>query len=166
VGFSQAGGVGVGMSDEYVVNGLPLPPLLVQLMQQGKWPSYPDHERILEVIPFINVQVRFPQTVESMGVLTRFAAGSDVDRLFHLKRGSESSTPVELPYLDVEKIINIGTCDDDFDLGVFLDYRTSIENPRVVANGPPAELSDFHFEWYEVAPTFAEFAERLGIRLE
>ncbi len=150
------------MSEEFVVNGLPLPSLLIGLMQSGKW-KHPGDEVMLKVIPFLLDRVVFLESVrgmqsESSGKL------ADIDResrLFHMVRGSKQTTPVKLPWLDVDKAVVIAVCwEIGADVAIALDYRTNREDPRVVASD---WLPKEHI-WREVSPTFSEFIERLGIK--
>ncbi len=50
---------------QYEVKGLPLPALLVELLQQGRW-QHPEDEVIKRIIPFFGEPVDFLRTVERM----------------------------------------------------------------------------------------------------
>src|SRR5262249_30734430 len=82
---------------------------------------------------------------------------------FHLARGSRSPSPVELPWLDVEKavVIAVNRVYGD-DIVIALDYRTDCEDPRVVASRwlPAVRTGCI---WCAVAGRFTEFARSLGL---
>jgi hypothetical protein len=152
------------MNDEFVVNGLLLPPLLRKLLLEGKW-KHPGHDIIAEVIPSLRNEIDrviFLQSVdqmrfESTGLLADYP---DMLEFIHQVRGSKYSTPVELPWLDVEKAILIAVnLQIGADVAIALDYRTSEDDPRVVASD---WNSKGHF-WREVTPTFSEFVKRIGL---
>jgi hypothetical protein len=149
------------MDDEFVVNGLPLPPLLVELVKQDKW-QHPNHEVMRTVIPFLSDPVIFieienihRQSTRYLEIMERWS--------FNAISGAKSTVPVELPWLDIDRAVLIAANQQTGDdVAIALDYRTSIDNPRVVA-------SDWHNNkqhlWREVTPTFSEFVERIGIKL-
>jgi hypothetical protein len=62
------------MNDEFVVNGLPLPPLLIEFLKQDKWQN-PGDKVIRKVIPFLLGSVDFLRVermrLESSGLLCR-----------------------------------------------------------------------------------------------
>jgi hypothetical protein len=149
------------MNDEFVVNGLPLPPLLIELLKQDKW-QHPGEKVIREVIPFLLDPVIFieaenmhRQSTKYLEIMERWS--------FHAISGAKSTIPVELPWLDIDRAVLIAANKQiGDDVAIALDYRTSVDNPRVVA-------SDWHNNkqhlWREVTPTFSDFVERIGIKL-
>jgi hypothetical protein len=155
--------MGSGHMDEYEVNGLHLPPLLVELLEQGRW-QHPGDDVLQQLIPFFREPVDFLMTVQSMRrESTHFLADEPrMAKVFHEARGSKSAEPVCLPWLDVELAVfvavNLVPGDD---LAIALDYRIAPANPRVVANewhdGPGGCI------WREVAPSFSTFVRVLGI---
>lgn len=104
----------------------------------------------------------FLKTVEAM----RFQSGGLADlptiaSVFHEARGSESSEPVSLPWLDVEMAVFVAVNQiPGDDLGIALDYRTGAMDPRVVANDWGDRTGCV---WREVAPSFSEFVRLLGL---
>src|SRR5688500_18133722 len=80
------------MNDEFMVNGLPLPPLLVELMKQDGW-QHPGVKLISKVIPSLLVPIIFLKVMnmqfESEG-FAKFADGEFSSELFHANRGSSS----------------------------------------------------------------------------
>ena len=151
--------------EQYEIKGLRLPPLMVQLLQQGRW-QHPGDESIRRLIPFFQEPVNFLTTVEAIWRESRCALADNprTALVFQVARGSESAEPIHLPWLDVELAVSVAV--NRFlgdDLLIVLDYRTGAEHPRVVAN-------DWHSEaggcvWREVAPSFPEFARLLEVSL-
>lgn len=167
------------MSDEFIVNGLPLPPLLISLLQEGKW-RYPGPTVMNRVIPQAVGRIDLPIEFYSLETIRSETANHlrvfenedaqladlfhQLSDLSHLLRGSTSSeTSNKLPWLDIEKSLFIAGSEvigDDIEIG--LDYRTSATDPRVVA--PAWGLgTEGSCQWIEVTPTFTEFVERLGL---
>jgi hypothetical protein len=147
--------------DDYEVNRLQLPALLVELLQQGRW-RHPGDEALRCLIPFLREPVNFLSSVEAMRRESMVTLADDpgLAKVFHLGRGSCSDKPVCLPLLDVELsvLVAVNRIPGD-DLAIALDYRTGDSDPRVVANdwdeGPGG------CEWREVAPTFSQFVRML-----
>lgn len=149
--------------EPYEVNGLQLPPLLVQLLQEGRW-QHPGDKAIRRLIPFLREPVNFLTTVEAMRweSLVSLADDPPMAAVYHLARGSQKAEPGCLPWLDVELAVLVAVnrfAGDD--LGIALDYRAGAADPRVVA-------SDWHARaggpiWREVAPSFSEFVRLLKL---
>ena len=149
--------------EQWEVNGLPLPPLFVELLQQERW-QHPGDHALRRLIPFLREPLDFLTTVQAMRRESRgiLADDPDIAMVFHAARGSKSTEPIGLPWLDVELAVFIAV--NRFpgdDLGIALDYRTESANPRVVAN-------DYHSGgsgciWREVAPSFSEFVRLLDL---
>ncbi|MEW4571189.1 hypothetical protein AB1L88_25235 [Tautonia sp. JC769] len=144
------------------VNGLPLPPLLVSLIEAGRW-RHPGDDTLMSAIPFLNDPLDFLQ-IEAMRRESRPSLAGDpqISALFHVTRGRTSASAVDLPWLDIERaaFVAVNRFPGD-DVGIALDYRSSAVNPRVVASEwLPGSAGCI---WREVAGTFAEFACRLGL---
>jgi hypothetical protein len=147
---------GPSQYDEHSVCGLPLPKLLLELINSGHW-KHPGDDVILAALPFLKDPVVFlnsPRTAYLM------AANETSSAIFHEYRGSkEDEKP--LPWLDVEAshLIAINKNIGD-DVAIALDYRSNPDDPRVLA-------SDWHSGpgcfWREVSPSFTEFVKLLGI---
>ena len=147
----------------YEVNGLQLPPLLVELLQQDRW-RHPGDEVLRQLLPFVGEPVEFLTDVEAMRRESRgFLAGDgDSAKWFHEARGSKTSEPICLPWLDVELAVFIAVnraLGDD--LGIALDYRTASDDPRIVASDWGQDATGCL--WREVAPTFSQFARMLAL---
>lgn len=152
------------MSDEFVVNGLPLPPLLISLIQEGKW-KHPGEEVMHKVVPFVREPVIFcplhEMRSETNGVVS-LSADLQFHTFFRQLVGSQGLWPNELPWLDVEQMVFIAISgDSDDDLGIALDYRSRMDDPRIIASDWLSGADGYM--WREVAPTFTEFVERLGL---
>src|SRR5579859_899777 len=95
------------MDNGFVVNGLSLPKLLIDLLQNGKW-QHPGEEVIRSVIPFLHD----PVIIRSLDGMRFDSSGHLADNpddsaLFHEVRGSKHQGVVELPWLDVEQAVLI-----------------------------------------------------------
>jgi hypothetical protein len=149
------------MSEEFLVNGLNLPSLLIDLLQRGKW-VHPGHKVLMEIIPFLHDRVIFLKSIEAMRFETRGMLPDDEiwGPPFHQLRGSKQTNPVELPWLDIDRAIFIAVnLEIGADVAIALDYRTDFNDPRVVASEWP---STEHL-WREVTPTFSQFVEQIGL---
>jgi hypothetical protein len=146
---------------ELVENNLPLPPLLVSLIEQGTW-KHPGDAVMLRVIPFLLYPVDFlpPQRLKYTHMW--IADNPRSSHFFHEVRGSKSAAPVQLPWLDIECAIIIAENRElGDDVAIALDYRTSDVDPRVVATA--INYTERCFEWQEVVATFSGFVELLDI---
>jgi len=149
--------------EEYQVNGLYLPQLLVDLLRQGRWVR-PGDATIRQAIPFLPGPVDFLTDIDR---ITRNSGFSLVDspeaaRLFHSARGSRSDQPILLPWLDAELavFVAVNRIPGD-DLGIALDYHTRHDDPRVVAS--EWRENPVGCFWRETAPTFSQFVEALRL---
>jgi hypothetical protein len=150
---------------EQSVNDLPLPPLLLELLAENRWRN-PGETVLRAAIPWIEDPLVFlgsPREMERESQWQLFMDPPDFAEFVHYVRGSQTQSPVVLPWLDVEQavfiVVNRHPGDDQ---GIALDYRTSHADPRVVASDwsepPPAGCF-----WREVAPTFSAFVGLLGL---
>ena len=98
-----------------------------------------------------------------LGLLNFIADDPKLSHVFRMVRGSKSVEPICLPWLDVELavFVAINRVPGD-DLGIALDYRTGAADPRVVASDWQPGAKGCH--WREVAPTFSQFVQFLGIQ--
>ena len=139
-----------------------VPPLLIELIKTGRW-RQPSDETIKSVIPFLQEPMDFlldgaAMQRESTGFL---ADSPEMADLFHEYRGSKVPER-ELPWLDVDKALFIAVNRvAGADLGIALDYRTDLEDPRVVASDWQSG-GNTHY-WREVEGKFSDFVRRLGI---
>ncbi|WP_328829002.1 hypothetical protein OHT77_15440 [Streptomyces sp. NBC_00252] len=144
------------------VRGLTLPARLTSLLDQGRW-RHPGDAEMATLMPWFESPIDFLATTRQMewesGSLDTF----DDDRyaaFLHVARGGGQETPVELPWLDVEKafFIAVNRVPGD-DVGLALDYRTDAHDPRVV--GSYVSMNPLLYEWRVVAPAFSAFAAAL-----
>lgn len=140
-----------------------LPPPLLTLLDQDRW-RHPGDEIILNLIPFLREPVDFlkPQRLVWSESQCFLADDPKLSTVFHEVRGSLSSQPVVLPWLDIEQAIFLAEnrIPGD-DLGIALDYRTSQVDPRVVASDWWSSVGGA--VWRKVAPTFSQFVQLLGL---
>ena len=143
----------------YNVNGLLLPPLLIDLLRNSLW-RHPGDATLERLIPFLRDPVDFLQTVEGMRFESpkRLADDAEWARMYHFLQSSGGAS--DLPWLDVDRAVFIAV--NRFpgdDSGIVLDYRTDAADPRVVASdwddGPGG------CRWRQVTPTFSTFVALL-----
>jgi hypothetical protein len=160
------------------ISGLPVPTLLAAAMASGQWPTgRVPPARLRSDSPFLDgmhfefaqsVPELFDNKIASTRQLLGLADSSQAAAEMRLGRSNACSRPLDLPWLDVEKVIVIGGgADYGDDLWVALDYRTDAGDPRVVAN-EYVRVDDTRRPecfWREIAPTFSEFCARLGLKL-
>lgn len=144
---------------DYRVRGLPVPPLLIELIQEGKW-KHPGNEKIKEVIPFFKENIIFLNSLEFMKQESRYNwVGSD---WAHEGIGEVDVRAQNLPWRDINLSFFIAVCESPGDdIAVALDYRTSMTNPRVIGNNWHSDIKGSI--WQEISPGFEEFVSRLGI---
>jgi hypothetical protein len=144
-------------------NGLLLPERLVALIRDGHW-VHPGDARLREVIPFLVDSVDFLRTPEAMASASsgRLADDPRLSAVFHMVRGSQVVEPVELSWLDADRsfFVAVNRWPGD-DVGIALDYRTDVLDPRVVAGDWGSGQTCV---WREVTPTFSGFVRLLGLR--
>jgi hypothetical protein len=141
------------------VNGLPLPHLLVQLLAEGRW-VHPGDSVIQRAIPFLQGPVDF-LGLDGMRSESRWPAAGTPQlsslAFFSTARGRRSLAAEQLPWLDADKATFIAVNrDPGDDLAIALDYRTSEDDPRVVACEWPEGTRGC--VWRAVSDTFSAFA--------
>ncbi len=147
------------------MNQPPLPPLLVELMNTGRW-KQPTDETIKQVIAYLQEPVDFLLNAEEIhresSHLLTLVNDLKMAELFYEYKGSTTSVR-DLPWLDVEKTLFIAVNrNSGDDIAIALDYRTNLEDPRVVASDWWSENNSKHL-WREVESRFSEFVKKLGI---
>jgi hypothetical protein len=140
---------------------LPLPTLLVEMMEDGTW-RHPGAEMMIRIAPFIKEELDF-RTSENRIHTGECLMGAfeDENKTFHEYRGSRVSGVRDLPWIDVEKsaLIAINQYPGD-DVAVALDYRTSMTDPRLIGT-EWIEGDDGGCFWREISPSFTEFARAI-----
>ncbi len=139
------------------VNGLPLPQLLVDLLATGGW-RHPGDEAVRRVIPFLSDAVDF-LSIQQMEIESRghLADNPSTAELFHDVRGARPFAANELPWRDVTRSVMIAVNrEPGADVAIALDYRTSLDTPRVIASNWQWEPTKTH-QWALVSHTFPEF---------
>src|SRR5262245_27812504 len=115
-----------------MVNGLPLPELLVTLIRDGRW-AHPGDARLRDVIPFLVDPVDFLKSPEQMAFESsgHLADDPQLSAVFHMVRGGRAAGPVELPWLDADRsfFVAVNRVPGD-DVGIALDFRTDMDDPR------------------------------------
>jgi hypothetical protein len=145
--------------------GLVVPPLLLDLLRDCRW-RHPGEAALDRVMPWFKDPLHFLDSVQAMERESNSLAFLTDDeasaRLFRQTRGTGQVSPVDLPWLDVDKafLVAVNERPGD-DVAIALDYRTDYTDPRVVA-------SDFWTDpricsWREVTPTFSALVGAFGL---
>ncbi len=143
------------------VNGLQVPTLMLELMNEGRW-VHPGEAAITRVVPFLQGPVDFVSEPSQCipGHFYELATDPDWSPVHRVCRGSKCSEPLGLPWLDVEKALFIAHCRiPGDDLSIVLDYRTDPSDPRVLATWWP----DDEVEWRIASASFTKFAKALRL---
>lgn len=142
-----------------LVNGLPLPPFLVECMATGRW-KHPGNDALYHLVPFFQDDLIFLDKVESMELESRLAL--DAFPNFRVKRSQAGSVDIPLPWLDTRLAVTIAVNQHmGEDIALVLDYRPSLSVPRVVANN--WHTGEDGCLWEIVSPSFEEFVQQLGL---
>ena len=146
------------------IRGMRFPPVFAQLWSAGKW-QQPDESLVQSLIPWLQGPIQFIEAMEWMEAENGASLVDHPDsaQMFRQYRGSVCGDK-ELRWLDVEQslFVAVNRIHGD-DLGIALDFRTSVVNPRVVASHWCGERSDYHVEWRLVTNTFSEFVSKLNM---
>lgn len=148
--------------DTKSVNGLPLPQLLLHLLDSGRWKT-PDDQVMRVKIPRLKEPVDFLGSVEQIAFESQGFLSDDERTaiLFHEYRGS-SGIQKPLPWRDVERSLLIAVNRElGADLGIALDYRPGLEDPSVLISD--WWTGDHTCHWHEISKTFSEFASLLKL---
>ena len=147
------------------VRGLVVPPLLRDLIRDGRW-RHPGEAALDRAMPWFKDPLHFLDSVQAMeresNSLDFLTEDETSARLFRQARGTGQVSRVDLPWLDVDKafLVAVNKHPGD-DVAIALDYRTDSMDPRVVA-------SDFWTEpgtcsWREVTSTFSALVGEFGL---
>jgi len=151
---------------QYHINGLPLPPLLIELIEQDKW-VHPGKAMLDRVIPFFRSEVVFLQTIRGMvfeSGLTQRDFKLWHDHYPHMFDFHSDFTQREnkLPWRDAKYSFFIATCaSPGDDIAIALDYRLSMTKPRVIACNWHTDIQGC--PWEIVSPDFPSFAKTIGL---
>ncbi|OPC78905.1 hypothetical protein B4N89_32820 [Embleya scabrispora] len=137
---------------------------MTSLIERGLW-RHPGDAVLAEVIPWFESPLVFvsgPEQMEFESQSMDMFADDPHRAFFREARGSTSTGPLELPWLDVEQAVLIAVNrNPGDDIALALDYRTDPTDPRVV--GSDFWTNPCMCEWRVAAPTFSAFAARLGL---
>ena len=144
------------------VLGFPLPPLLQELIEQGRW-RRPTNVTTLEKITGSQYAEDFKfMDVEGMrreSRPTHLVEDQKIASVYNLASSKLSGSPImDDEILDIDKSICIAV--NWSEEAICLDYRPSNSNPRVMAS----VCKDGSFtRWKTIAPDFETFATLLGL---
>jgi hypothetical protein len=143
------------------INGLPIPRLLLALMQQGQW-RHPGDAVLREIIPFFREPVDFIANIEEMSQESSGHLEDTEEDLFHERRSSKDPRARALPWRDLDQsfLIAVNREPGD-DIAIALDFRSAVEDPQVVANNWHTGIRGC--VWQLVSPTFSDFVRRCGL---
>jgi len=141
------------------INNLPLPDLLIHLINENKW-KHPGNDVMKKTIPFFHEEIDFLFT-ETEFKLENSSLYLE-DEIFFCFDSKKSKLANNLPYLasDLSILIAVNKIPGD-DLGIALDYRTSFLNPRIIANNWHSGIRGC--PWIEISPTFEAFIKNIGL---
>ncbi len=142
--------------------GLPLPSLLVSLIEAGQW-KHPGASAIQLCAPFIRDPLIVLPTVEAMLFNSGPLMGHSLteNESLHEYRGSVFVAR-DLPWIDVEKTIFI-MCNERIgdDSGIALDYRLSVTDPQVIGSDWHSDVNGVRYR--RIAESSPEFAAKIGL---
>ncbi len=148
------------MSNKTKIRGLPIPKLLSDLMIRGKW-KHPGNKILDTVIPFFKEEVVFLKTFEEMERASHNLC-EDLDWFFE-KNSDTDARASSLPWRDLRSSFLIAVCKSPGDdIAIALDFRTSMEHPRVIGNNWHSDIKGC--PWEEISSTFEEFVERIKLK--
>lgn len=151
--------------DEHSVNGLPLPKLLLDLTQRKLW-KHPGDSAIQAAIPFLKDPVMFLSSIQHIAFESQGNLADDARYSFFQEYRGTASAEKSLPWLDVDRALFIAVNRDiGDDVAIALDYRSSYEDPRVVASDWSFHNGHSLCHWREVSPTFSDFVKLLDLGL-
>ena len=149
------------MASATYINGLPLPPDLLALINAGRW-KFPDDLTAVKHI--------FPVWHEALS----YASGAMLYMLDSMQRENKSWLEEKDPMfigapdttktpgdIDPKLSVLIGDLGWGSDQPIALDYRHSRDHPRVLT----LEWSEYALNnrWIEIAPDIQSFAELIGL---
>lgn len=145
------------------VNGLPLPKLLIDLIETGRWKCPADTSALAELtrvrradqFSFMDVAWMARETAH----LRKLADRPEDARLYGLASSRRLARPVvEQHVLDVDLAVMIAVNWDEE--AIFLAYRAGRDTPAVVLGWWP---EDFSTSYRIIASDFEEFARIIGL---
>ncbi len=144
------------------VNGLPVPKLLRKLIDQGRWKRPADTTVLRQLTGSEQIEDFYFLDIDGMQRETNVGHLIDNEKLawiYGLASSKRKGMPITDPaMLDVDFAVTIAVNRDEE--AICLDYRTSFDDPRVVASvwedDPPAR-------WKIIAPSFSLFVSKLNL---
>jgi hypothetical protein len=151
------------MDNIILVDELPLPSYLVQLISQDRWKTPTDQTLLKQLTGFTGKTPIDFLSVKNMiraDLLPHLIANPKMARIYGCASSSRTGQEIIEPgILDVDKAIFIAMNWDEE--GICLDYRPSLENPRVVSG--ILEKNKNCIWWKTIAKDFKSFADDLGL---
>ena len=142
--------------DNAHINGLPLPSVLLTLMNAGRWKRPDDLAEWNRVFPVCGSDSSLYK-LETMQRVNKDWLDEQNPLWFGVPDALKAPGDID-PRLSVL----IGDLGTGYDQPIALDYRASIENPRVLTL-EWSEVADKINLWSEIAPHVTAFAEWIGL---
>ena len=163
------------------IRGMEFPLIFKELWSDGRW-KQPREGALERLVPWLQGPILFLETVSSLECENSAELATNEFFSWMLREYSSQHTEEirPLPWLDVEQslLFGVNLIHGD-DLGLALDFRTSPEDPRVVAtywedetqdcpyNTTPEGMSDLkphhRAKWRVVMDSFNEFIHHLEL---
>ena len=136
------------------------PDLLEQLLAAGRWPRTAEEERqqnLSSLVPSARIRRLAPEesTIYLLAPPFRIVREQSTSNPFWTH---PMSAPSEI---DFDLVLDIGDFGIGSDAPILLDYRESLETPRVIRLRWSPDGLENH--WVIMAPDFATFALELGL---
>jgi hypothetical protein len=139
------------------INGLPLPSHLIALVEAGRWKRPKDLSRVHRLFP-AEPGVRLEVSLYALDYMP-FENKHWLDQTYPSFLGVPD---LDRPPGDIDpkRSVLIGDLGPGTDQPIALDYRASMDNPRVLT----LDYSSGHeTRWIEIAPEIQTFAELMGL---
>lgn len=142
-----------------VIWGLPLPAVLVDWIQRGRWGGDFDQGLVDDLFPDNGGLTLYTQTM--MEEETRGCRHPEFQIPMWLGRTDADAPPGDIDPLKTLMIADLGLGTDQ---PIVLDYRTSLERPRVLTLRWSTGGSDNR--WVEIASDIEAFARKIDLRVD
>jgi hypothetical protein len=144
------------------VNGLPLPKLLLELLEQGRWKRPSDTTALSQLTGSEHAEDFDFLDVDGMRQETdpeHLINDEESAYIYGLASSKRKGTPItDSTILDVDNSVLIVINWEEE--AICLDYRTSYDDPRVVIS---LWESNQPARWKVIAPDFSSFVSQLGL---
>lgn len=161
---------------------LPIPPILLSRIQQGRWPRSLSNRMLRQLSSYITDEefelfitvdeMRGENDIASLELLYDFAEDERRAKRWKLALGSEIGGKVDRDWLDLERALVIGGgANYGDDKWLVLDYRMNQQDPRVIFNWyqhqdgimrDERDPENYQIAWRELSPSITELAAAIS----